>query len=357
MLYKFLLGLFVLVSFSVPAAAEWSQLDRVSGIRGFLSNLSCDKAAPGVLKCLARYYDGRTYIYRYDGKWRLISKSGARTDAFIDPSCTSYLSPKNSGVFCGWGDTFFPPDGKIVRLVFIGRLGVLASELNAIFVTASTAFSNLSCAAFGLDFEGVCAWRSVSGTLASIDSLKGRIRGNSSQRIQSDPSCAPDGFGSVICAAVGLNGNVIAFKLTYSQASDWSALNIGGTATSPPSCVNFSSAGEVVCTVRGLDLGLYSNRFAGGAWKATNWQGWSNLGGKLKSAPGCANLDEEKIVCAVIGAQDDALYVNVFNGSWRGTRVGEAKGLGQPECSRLTTDKALCTMLGIDGYIYYTVGP
>ncbi len=113
----------------------------------------------------------------------------------------------------------------------------------------------------------------------------------------------------------------------------------------------------MLCVVRGLDLKLYVTRFNGGDFTLANWLPWGSIGGSPKGETSCADLRSEKIACAFIDINDDTLTILVYDKTWLTFRIGGPKGMGKPECAQLEPGKALCTMLGVDGNVYYTVGP
>jgi hypothetical protein len=72
---------------------------------------------------------------------------------------------------------------------------------------------------------------------------------------------------------------------------------------------------------------------------------------------GCANQAAGHLVCGVI-AIDNALYGNVYTGSWTGwTKIGGSEVGTAPACAPLGTGQAVCIVLGINNKLTSVVGP
>ena len=169
----------------------------------------------------------------------------------------------------------------------------------------------------------------------------------------SDPSCAYDGVGkaygpgSIFCAYVGVDSALYVYRF---QGGTWTGpQNLGGLATSRPSCAG-NGAGQVVCAVRGTDSALYADRFDG-----TTWQGFQRLGGLITSDPSCTRNRSGRIFCAAGGGTDRALLVNTLSETtqtWSGFQSLGGTIASNPRCAEDAAGLVVCAVRGTDSMLY-----
>jgi len=135
-------------------------------------------------------------------------------------------------------------------------------------------------------------------------------------------------------------------------------INIGGLASGDPICGDIGISGEAVCFGRGTDLALWSIRFNGGAWSATQWTPWFSLGGVVYSKGGCSVLASGQLICGATSVTDSALYFDEFNGTnWLGfAKLGQTV-FGTPNCTNLSSGRVMCTVVSVSNKAFSIVGP
>ncbi len=179
------------------------------------------------------------------------------------------------------------------------------------------------------------------------------------------PSCASDSDGRVICIAQSIFSSGNNSFLNRFDGTKWEGVIPFGTAfITPitPNCVGLgggSFVAHAMCTLHGLDSLVYSLEFNGGPWLSTNFTGFQQISGSVMSRTSCAITTAGTLVCGWINAADSLLYESTFNGSsWSGyVKVGGPPIVSGPACAPLRSGKVLCLVVGLNNQALSTVGP
>jgi len=214
-----------------------------------------------------------------------------------------------------------------------------------------------SCAMLG-GGRVLCAARGTNGGLVSSV-----YNGSAWSKIDSQdatsttaPNCTSDDNGRVVCVMLNTASSIIANRY---NADEWDGfIDLGGRGSGAPTCSDFGVNNQVVCYARGTGSSLFGNLYNGGAWSASQWGGWSNLGGLISSQASCAAYGTKLLICGTIEIPDSALYFDQFNGStWLGfAKLGQT-AVGNPSCIPLGGGKVLCAITGVDSKVRSIVGP
>lgn len=138
----------------------------------------------------------------------------------------------------------------------------------------------------------------------------------SSARMVSAPSCTSWGTSRSVrlsCFAV-LEGSNTLRHLWYDGTNWYGWENLGGDIRSAPAAVSWAP-GVVSVFVRGTDARLWQRYYDG-----RGWSGWIQHDGELTSAPSCASWGETRVDCVVRGNGN-----NLFVKTWE---AGPGKGWG-----------------------------
>jgi hypothetical protein len=348
----------ILSLISQPVYAAWGGF----GLGGvYTSDPSCTSLASSLAICAGLGTDKALYVTYFNGSaWSGTRLPGVYTS---NPSCTSFAT---SQVICGALGT----DGGLYVNWYnggswsgFGLGGVYTSNPSCASVgtyqVTGRGTNRVICAGLGIDkalYVNLFDGNSWSGT---------RLPGV----YTSDPSCAPLGASEVICGALGTDK---ALYVNRFNGSSWSGIRLPGVYTSNPSCASIGAnqitgttvvtTNQAVCAGLGTDKALYVNRFNGNSWSGIR------LPGVYISDPSCAPFSENRVACAGLGT-DQALYVNLFSGSsWNGLRLPGVY-TSNPSCAPLggiivtdrvqivSTDRVVCTGLGVDKALYLNKGP
>ncbi len=158
----------------------------------------------------------------------------------------------------------------------------------------------------------------------------------------SDPSCAADGNGTAVCAALGSGSTPIVARFNGTSWSGWTHLS--GTITVAPSCAAVIT-GEVICASRNTDLQLIAY-----LWNGKTWSASLAVATGLDSAPSCAALSGGKALCAG-RSYEDGIVSAVYSGkswtasSWTNPAVVVDAVYGPVECTPDDVGNAICAYL------------
>jgi len=160
----------------------------------------------------------------------------------------------------------------------------------------------------------------------------------------SDPSCAADGNGTAVCAALGSGSTPIVARFNGTSWSGWTHLS--GVITAAPSCAAVLT-GEVICASRNTDLQLIAY-----LWNGKTWSASLAVATGLDSAPSCAALSGGKAVCAG-RSYEDGIVSAVYSGkswaasSWSNPAVVVDAVYGPVECTPDDVGDAICAYLSL----------
>lgn len=126
--------------------------------------------------------------------------------------------------------------------------------------------------------------------------------------VLSDASCAADGVGTAVCAAIGAKSALMVNRFNGSAWSGWTTLT--GVVTSVPSC-SAAGAGKVVCAARTTNLAMVVWLWSGSTWSAP-----LTVGGGLATAPSCAPLSAGQVLCAARATSSKIVAEKFSGGTW-----------------------------------------
>lgn len=345
-----------LFSHTGSSMAAWSAYAQFGSTTVVTSDASCASRAAGEVICVVRNLANQFVVNRFNGTaWGAAQPimNASPVTMISDPSCSDDGLAK---VLC----VAINANSGFVYTLFNGATWSFPANLAGQFA------SKPSCASFAAG-KVVCVARNGAGGLTSAIfdgaawSLPAAIAGTAA-KISSPPSCAADGAGSVICAALTfVNRATLAFRF---NGTSWSApLNIAGTSNGEQlNCTKTGLPGQVSCFARGTNNAIFTRRFNGGTFSLTNWTPtWASLGSSntAYSNASCASIAPGQLICGAIAVTDAVLYVARFDGvAWLGwTKVGTATGVRNPNCTTLSANKALCTIVNSANKVISTVGP
>lgn len=129
--------------------------------------------------------------------------------------------------------------------------------------------------------------------------------------VTSDISCAPDGAGTAVCAALGTSGTMMVARYNGSSWGAWTHLTT--VLAGAPSCTPIRT-GQVICAARTANL-----QMAAYLWNGSTWSGSLTVQSGLLSDPSCAALSGGKAVCAA-GGNPTGIIAAVYSGTgWSST--------------------------------------
>ena len=163
--------------------------------------------------------------------------------------------------------------------------------------------------------------------------------------VSSDPSCASDGTGKVICAATATNGNL---QWSIFNGTTWSVpANVSAALYSAPSCAQYT-AGQVLCAARNVSGGL-----AWSVYNGTNWKAFANLATSAVSAPSCTTDNNNGVLCAIFTTKSATLVNRYVAGAWEGFLNIGGTAASEPDCTSLNSGgKVACFAEGYTSQIY-----
>jgi hypothetical protein len=145
------------------------------------------------------------------------------------------------------------------------------------------------------------------------------------------------------------NGSLIPFATAISANSDV-CTELGGG----------SFKGSAFCLLYGLDGVFFAVEFKGGIWQNSDWLNFGAISAQFDfPRTSCGLLSSGSITCTWINYGDSLLYENTFNGSnWIGeTKIGGPSIIGGPACTALASGKVMCVVVGLNNQAMSVTGP
>jgi hypothetical protein len=160
--------------------------------------------------------------------------------------------------------------------------------------------------------------------------------------VTSDISCAADGNGTGVCAALGSGGTLLVAHYNGTAWSGWTTETLA--LTSPPSCAEVI-AGEVICASRNV-----TNEMVAYLWNGKTWTSPLAVAAGLFSGPSCAATASGKAVCAARSTSGEIVTAVYSGASWaaaswtRPALVSDAV-YGPVKCTTDDVGQAICAYL------------
>jgi hypothetical protein len=186
---------------------------------------------------------------------------------------------------------------------------------------------------------------------------------NAAAVVTSDPGCAGDSDGDVICAVNAIISNVNVVAVNRYSSGRWQGfLNLQGGLSSGPSCKTLGIKGQVMCFVRSTNSAQYERLFLSGQWTTSNWTGWRGIsGGSATEKVSCALLSPATgaLACATSSTADGYLYTASFDGTnWTAfVKTGNKPIWSSPSCAALAAGRATCTVVLTNNLAASVTGP
>ena len=334
------LAVTVALPFAKKANAAWGGFVPI-GPDVLVSDPACAADGNGTAVCAALGSGSTMMVARFNGStwggWTHFS--GVLTTS---PSCATIAAGR---VVCASRNAGL----QMVAYLFSG--GTWTAPL----VVQNDLTSAPSCAALASG-KAICAARSGSGGIVSaVYGGSGWTSGSwtsapfVSEALYSGIQCTTDTVGHAICAYLsrGSATTVREFGTAWSGG-----LNIGGTATRPPSCTEAGVGGKVACFATGTNSELFGQAFAGGSFTAANWGGYRAIGG-LVNAFSCTQDGQKaglvRYVCGVTALTDSGFYTSEYDGTfWSAFAARGGTFIGAPNCFALnrsvTPGRVMCVL-------------
>jgi hypothetical protein len=334
------------------ASATWSGF-RSMGKTVALGEPSCVQLAAKQVICVAQSQDHTLIANEFNNNaWSdWTSLPGAVSS---DPSC---VNDGAGNVVCGVRSG----TNTLVATVFNG------AKWSAFIDSKGQIFSTPSCALFR-NSKVLCAARSQTSALGNAllnttTSTWGSFK-TVAATLTSGPGCAGDNDGDVICAMNGLptagNDTIMVNRFDGSKWEGFLTLQ-GGISGTSPNCTSLGVKGQVMCFDRANNMSMYANMFKSGLWATTNWTGWRGISnGPLGPRISCAITAAGKLACGLLYVVDSFMYTGTFDGTnWSAfsTKVGTKPISSGPACAVLSAGKVLCAVVGLNNQASSTTGP
>jgi hypothetical protein len=103
----------------------------------------------------------------------------------------------------------------------------------------------------------------------------------------------------------------------------------------------------------------FGSFFNGGIWQNSDWSGFGQVTGNISPVISCGLLSAGSVTCAAVNLQDALLYENTFNGTnWTGyVKVGGSALVTGPSCVPFTSGKVMCVVVGLNNQALSVTGP
>jgi len=332
------------------ASATWSGF-RSLGTTKVVGNPSCAQLGSGEVMCVAQSETHTLMANQFtSGAWSgWTNLSGTVTS---DPIC---VSDGTDSVFCGVTSASNTLAGTLFN-------GTKWSSLND---SGGLINSRPSCALLRAG-KVLCGARSQTGSLTT-SVFSGTTWGKFSTQTASllnAPACTGDGDGNVICEANAIVNNVTNTIADLFDGSKWQGiLTLNGYFIAPPICLALgekgSVEGKVACFVLGGNDAYWVNQFNGNGWNTQDWTGWGQITFNVYPGAGSCAMESGSIVCGFINVQDSLFYEQTYtNGSWIGyNKVGGTPFIAGPSCITLTSGKVMCVLIGLNNQAVSVTGP
>ena len=348
---NYLLVLAITLLFIPSASATWSGF-RSLGKTPVVGEPSCAQLASEEVMCVAQSQQHTLMANQFSkGAWSgWTNLSGTVTS---DPSC---VNDGTDTVVCG----ITSATNTLAAIMFNGKSWTSLNDSGGLIA------SGPSCALLRAG-KVLCGARSVSGALTT-SVFNGTTWGKFSTQaatLISRPGCASDDDGNVICAMAAIVNNATTVIVNLYDGLKWQGfLDLPGLNIDNPFCTAFgakgSVEGKVGCFADSTNTGVYVNAFNGNGWSTGEWGGWGLLTGNVfPNRASCASPSAGSLVCTFVNVQDALLYTQIFNGtSWTGyTKVGGSPFIGGPSCTTLASEKVMCVVVGVNNQASSVTGP
>jgi hypothetical protein len=270
-----------------------------------------------------------------------------------DPSC---IGDNNNNVVCGVRSA----TNSLVATIFDG------TTWSAFIDSTAQIFSDASCAPIRLG-KVLCVSRGLGGsmTTSTLDTTAKTWSkvSNVAATLTSAPSCAPDKDRDVICAmnaqVTATNDTIVVNRFDGAKWEGFLTLQ-GSISGSSPYCTPLGTKGQVVCFDRASNLAMYANMFKSGTWATSNWTGWRNItGGNMGPRVSCGITTVGTIACGFRYVPDSSMYGATFDGTTWSTfvKVGPKPIWDGPSCATLSSAKVICAVVGINNQAASVTGP
>jgi hypothetical protein len=333
------------------ASATWSGF-RSLGTTPTLGEPSCVQLADKEVICVAQSQQSTLMANQFiNNAWSGWTNLVGAVSS--DPSC---VNDGTGNVVCGVRSG----TNTLVATVFNG------TTWSAFIDSKGQIFSAPSCA-LQRNTKILCAARSQTSALANSvlntsTSTWGSFK-TVAATLTSGPACAGDNDGDVICAMNGLasagNDTVIVNRFDGSKWAGFLTLQASISGSSP-SCTSLGVKGQVVCFDRASNLAIYANQFNSGIWETQNWTGWRGItSGNIGPRVSCGMTSAGSLACGVLYVVDSFMYTATYNGStWTAfAKVGTKPIMAGPACATLSSGKVMCTVVGLNNQGLSVTGP
>ena len=352
------LGIFLIVSFTPSAFATWSGVTSL-GTTKVVGEPSCSPIASEEVVCVGRSSQHNLIADRYvNGKW--LGWTNIAGTVASDPSCTN---DGDGDIICGVMSTA----DTLEATLFNGSIwGAFVDSKQAGYSDTYQKSEAPSCTLLSTKTV-LCAVRSQTGTLlaATFSGTVWKILASGGNNLTTAPSCAGDSMNHVICSSQAIFSGANNAFMNRFDGTKWDGIltfNPAFITPIAPYCAGMGAGnfeGHVVCTVHGLDSLIYALEFDGGAWPSSNFTAFGQITGFVMSRTSCAITTPGSVTCGWIDASGSLLYANsLVAGSWVGyAAAGGPTLIAGPACAPLTEGKVLCLVVGLNNQALSIVGP
>jgi hypothetical protein len=344
----------------VPSAsATWSGFHSL-GKTPVVGEPSCAQLAASEVMCVARSQTSTLMANEFSkGAWSGWSDLSAAVTS--DPSC---VNDEAGNIICAARSTSY----TLAATVFDGKSwSSLVDSGEPVFSGTYGGGGVVSCALLGAG-EILCAARSQTASLVAAR-FNGTTWGKFSTAmtsVTSAPGCSNDDKGDVICIANAIVNGGNSTVVNRFDGARWNGLlNLAQSAPSNgnPVCAALgggSFKGHELCIgIAWNSNAAFASFFNGGIWQGSDWSGFGQMTGNIEPVISCGLLSPGSITCAAINLQDAFLYEDTFNGSnWTGyVKVGGPPLVTGPSCTPFTSGKVMCVVVGLNNEALSVSGP